>query len=78
MLRGAKLAGKTALRAGATGAVWARDHGSDLIDQIPVDEIEGNVRGTVIAARERIDGMVRHELRDLRRTLRQQRTRFGI
>ncbi len=78
MLRGAKFAGKTAMRAGAAGAVWAREHGGDLIDQIPAEEIEGQVRETVGAARERIDGFMRNELRDLRRSLRQQRKRFGV
>lgn len=78
MLRGAKYAGKTALRAGAAGALWAREHGGDLADQIPVAEIEGQVRETVGMARERIDGFMRNELRDLRRSLRQQRKRFGV
>ena len=78
MLRGAGRAGKSALRAGAAGAVWAREHGGELIDRIPVDRIEHDVRETVGAARDRIDGLVQHELRDLRRALRTQRKRFGI
>jgi hypothetical protein len=81
-MRGAKyagkIAGKSALRAGAAGALWARDHGSELLDQIPVERIESEVRDTVGTARDRIDGFVRNELRDLRRALRQQRKRLGV
>lgn len=78
LLRGATVAGKSAYRAGASGARWAREHGGELIDRIPVDRIEHDVRETVGDARERIDGFVQHELRDLRRMLRQQRKRMGI
>ena len=78
VLRGAGRAGRSALRAGAAGAEWAREHGGELIDRIPVDRIEHDVRETVGAARDRIDGFVQHELRDLRRALRQQRKRMGI
>jgi hypothetical protein len=78
LLRGAGIAGKSAYRAGRAGAEWAREQGAELIDRIPVDRIEHDVRETVGAARERIDGFVQHELRDLRRALRQQRKRMGI
>lgn len=89
MLRGAKWAGSKALRGGAIGAGWAREHGSELlerglerggelIDRIPADEIEEHVRETVSEARDRIDGFVRAELSDLRKTLRRQRKRLGV
>ena len=78
VLRGAGIAGRQALRAGKIGASWAREQGGELIDRIPVDRIEHDVRETVGAARDRIDGFVQHELRDLRRALRQQRKRMGI
>ena len=78
VLRGAGVAGHSALRTSAAGARWARERGGQLIDQIPVDRIEHDVRETVGAARERIDGFVQHELRDLRRALRQQRKRMGV
>jgi hypothetical protein len=78
VLRGAGIAGKSALRAGAAGGRWAREQGSDLLDRIPVDRIEHDVRETVGAARERIDGFVQHELRNLRRAVRQQRKRMGV
>jgi hypothetical protein len=78
VLRGAKWAGGHALRAGAAGAGWAREQGGELIERIPVDRIEHDVRETVTEARDRIDGFVRSELKDLRRALRQQRKRLGV
>src|SRR6476469_6712963 len=78
VLRGAGKAGRGALRASAVGAKWAREQGGELIERIPVDRIEHEVRDTVGAARDRIDGYVREELRDLRRALRRQRKRFGV
>ncbi|HEY5441071.1 MAG TPA: hypothetical protein VIJ90_07325 [Gemmatimonadaceae bacterium] len=78
LFRGARVASTAAMRAGAAGALWAKEHGGELIDRIPVDRIEHDVRETVGAARERIDGFVQQELRDLRRMLRQQRKRMGV
>ena len=78
VLRGAGVASRRALRAGAASAHWAKEHGSELLERIPVDRIEHDVRETVGAARERIDGFVQHELRDLRRALRRQRKRMGV
>jgi hypothetical protein len=78
LLRGASRAGKVAFRAGATGARWARKRGGELAEHIPVERIEHDVRETVGAAQERIDGFVRHELRDLRRELRRRRKQLGI
>src|SRR4029079_3731883 len=69
VLRGAKWAGRGAMAASAAGARWAREHGGELIDQIPTDRIEREVRDTVGEARERINGLVRHELRDLRKAI---------
>jgi pyruvate/2-oxoglutarate dehydrogenase complex dihydrolipoamide acyltransferase (E2) component len=78
VLRGAKWAGREAVAASAAGAKWAREHGSDLIDQIPTDRIEREVRETVGEARDRINGFVQHELRDLRKAIRRQRRRLGV
>ena len=78
MLRGAKWAGRGAVAAGAAGARWARDHGSDLLEQIPTDRIEREVRESVGEARDRINGFVQHELRDLRKAIRRQRRRLGV
>jgi hypothetical protein len=77
-MRGAKWAGRGAVTTGTVGARWAREHGGELIDRIPTDRIQREVRDTVGEARERIDGFVQHELRDLRRALRRQRKRLGI
>jgi gas vesicle protein len=78
VLRGAGAASKSALRAGAAGAVWAREHGGELLDRIPADRIESEVRDTIGAARDRIDGFMRQELRGLRRALRNQRKEMGV
>ena len=78
VLRGAKWAGRGAAAAGMAGARWAREQGSELIDQIPTERIEREVRETVGEARERINGLVQHELRDLRKAIRRQRRRLGV
>jgi hypothetical protein len=67
-----------AARGAGRGARWAKSHGSDMLDRIPVDEIEDGVRDSLSEARERIDGFVRSELGDLRRALRKQRRRLGV
>ena len=78
VLRGAGSAGRSALRAGAAGALWAKQQGGELLDSAPVEQMEERVRDAVGEARERLDGFVQHELRELRRALRQQRKRMGI
>jgi pyruvate/2-oxoglutarate dehydrogenase complex dihydrolipoamide acyltransferase (E2) component len=78
VLRGAKWAGRGAMAASAAGARWAREHGEELIDQIPTERIEREVRETVGEARDRINGLVQHELRDLRKAIRRQRRRLGV
>jgi len=60
------------------GAQWARSRGGEMLDRIPLDDMEESVRDTVGEARERIDGFVRSELADLRRALRKQRKRLGV
>ena len=78
VLRGAGHAGRSAMEASAAGAKWARSRGGELLERLPIDRIEHDVRDTVGAARDRIDGFVQHELRDLRRALRAQRKRMGV
>ena len=78
VMRGAKWAGRGAAAAGMAGARWAREHGGELIDQIPTERIEREVRETVGEARDRINGLVQHELRDLRKAIRRQRRRLGV
>src|SRR4051812_7660076 len=46
ILRGASRAGRMAVRAGSTGARWARRRGGELVDHIPVERIEHDVRET--------------------------------
>lgn len=60
------------------GAKWAKSRGSEMLDRIPMDDIEEGVRDSVSEARDRIDGFVRSELGDLRRALRKQRRRLGV
>jgi hypothetical protein len=67
-----------AVRGAGRGAKWARSRGGEVLDRIPVDEIENGVRESLGEARERIDGFVRSELGDLRRALRKQRRRLGV
>lgn len=78
IMRGAKWAGRGAMLGASRGATWARSRGGDVLDRIPMDDIEENVRESVNEARERIDGFVRSELGDLRRALRRQRKRLGV
>jgi hypothetical protein len=78
VFRGAKLAGRGAISMGAKGAGWAKSRGEDLLERIPTERIEHDVRETVSEARDRIEGFVQTELNDLRRALRRQRKRLGI
>lgn len=78
VMRGAKWAGRGAMLAGERGAKWAKSRGGEVLDRIPMDDIEESVRDSVSEARERIDGFVREELGDLRRALRKQRKRLGV
>ena len=78
IMRGAKWAGMGAARGAGRGAQWAKSRGGEMLDRIPMGEIEESVRDSVSEARERIDGFVREELGDLRRALRKQRKRLGV
>ena len=78
IVRGAQWAGRGAMQGAKRGAGWARSRGGDMLDRIPMDDIEDSVRDSVNEARERIDGFVRSELGDLRKALRKQRKRLGV
>ena len=78
IMRGAKWAGTGAVRGAGRGAQWAKSRGGEILDRIPMDDIEDGVRDSVSEARDRIDGFVRSELGDLRRALRKQRRRLGV
>lgn len=72
--RAARAGGRMARR--ASRFAWER--GVDAWDNIPREEIAERVRDYAEAARDRIDHLVEHELRDFRKTLRRQRKRLGI
>ncbi len=72
--RGAKWAGPRA----AEGMRFAADRGEELIDRIPMDDIAEQVRDYVDTARDAINGVVKHELEDLRKAVRRQRKRIGV
>lgn len=78
LARGARRAGRGALRAGAAGAEWTWRRGRELREDPHVREIERAVRETVGTASDRIDGLVRAELKALRRSLRRQREALGV
>lgn len=78
IMRGAQWAGRGAMQGAGRGAKWAKSRGSEMLDRIPMDDIEEGVRDSVSEARDRIDGFVRSELGDLRRALRKQRRRLGV
>ena len=84
-LEGARWAGGRAVE----GARWAGprakqgfrtavDRGEELIDRIPVDDMVEQVRDYVDTARDAINNVVKDELNDLRKAVRQQRKRIGI
>ena len=72
--RGAMIAGKQAAR----GARWAAEHGGELIDRIPAEEIQERMQEYMESARESIGEVVEHELRDLRKAIRRRRKQLGI
>jgi hypothetical protein len=77
VVRGAKLTARGAAAAGAAsaaGAGWARDRGGELLERIPAERIERDLH----EARERIDGFVQSEIKDLRKALKRQRKRLGL
>jgi hypothetical protein len=60
------------------GAKVAWEHGHELWDRIPRDEIEEHVRDYASTARDAIDHFVEHELKDLRKAIRRQRRKLGL
>jgi hypothetical protein len=73
-VQGAKWAGPRA----ASGMRYAADRGEELIDRIPMDDIQEQVREYVDSARDAINDVVKNELNDLRKAVRRQRKRIGI
>ena len=54
------------------------EHGEELVDRIPVDDMVEQVRDYVDSARDAINNVVKDELTDLRKAVRRQRKRIGI
>jgi len=62
----------------ASGYNAARERGSEMIDDLPIDDVVDSVREYVDTAREAINDVVREEMSDLRKAVRRQRKRIGI
>ena len=51
---------------------------SDAWERIPRDAIEERVRDYVDSAKDTIDNLVEHELKDLRHAIRRRRNKLGL
>jgi hypothetical protein len=71
-----------AARAGARfagrGARFAWDRGRDAWARVPREEIEERMHDYFNSARDTIDNLMEHELKDLRRAIRRRRKRLGL
>lgn len=71
---GARVAGAVAAR----GARRGLERGGELLEDLPLSEVGGNIREFLDAAREAVEETVRDEVRDLRRAVRRRRKRLGL
>jgi hypothetical protein len=69
---------RASARMAGRGARFAWDRGVDAWDRVPREEIAEHVREYVDSARETIDNLVQHELKDLRRAIRRRRKELGL
>lgn len=76
--RGLKWAGSNAWKAGTRGAKWAGEHGEELWEKVPRDEIRRGVRHGYESAKESVDEVVDSELKALRRAIRRRRKQLGL
>jgi hypothetical protein len=76
--RGARWAGEHGAHWAGRGARAAWEQGQDLWERVPREEIEDKLRDYASSARDAIDHMVEHELRDLRKAIRRQRRKLGL
>ena len=76
--RGLAWAGRHAWKAGAAGADWAGEKGSELWDQVPRDEIRRGLSRSLSNAKDAIDDAVEDELQSLRRSVRKRRKQLGV
>lgn len=74
---GAMAAGRTASR-GARGAQRGVARGVEWAEELPLDEIGGQMRDYFEAAKGAIEDTVSGELQDLRKSIRRKRRQFGI
>jgi gas vesicle protein len=75
----AKSARRWAGRRAKRGARWMSDRGDDLRDKLPsMDDVSGELKDYLSAARDTISDTVSDELRDLRKAVRRQRKRIGV
>ena len=76
--RGLAWMGKQAAVAGRAGASWAGEHGAELWDRLPRDEIRRSVEQRVSRAKDAIDDAVETEIRSLRKAVRRRRKQMGL
>ena len=74
----AKRGAREGARIAGRGARYAWDRGVDAWESIPREEIEERLRDYFDSARDAIEHAVEHELKDLRRAIRQRRKRMGL
>jgi gas vesicle protein len=83
--KGAKWAGVMGLegarrgaKASRRGAEWVAEHGEELWDKVPAEEIGESLGEFMEEARERIADTVESELKDLRKAIKRQRRKLGV
>jgi hypothetical protein len=76
--RGLKWAGTNALKAGSRGAKWAGEHGEELWERVPRDEIRRGISRGYESAKDSIDDVMESELRSLRKAIRRRRRQLGL
>jgi hypothetical protein len=76
--RGLKWAGRNAWKAGSRGAKWAGEHGEELWERVPRDEIRRGIAHGYSSAKDSIDDVVESELRSLRKAIRRRRKQLGL
>ncbi len=67
---GAKVAGRAAARGARQGLEWA--------EELPLDEIGGQIREYFDAAKGAVEDTLSNELQDLRKAIRRRRRRLGV
>ncbi|HJQ21602.1 MAG TPA: hypothetical protein VJ867_14740 [Gemmatimonadaceae bacterium] len=69
---------RTGARMAGRGARIAWERGQDLWERVPREEIEEHLRDYASTARDAIDHLVEHELKDLRKAIRRRRRKLGF